>query len=141
MKKTVYSISDLSSEFGVTSRSIRFYEEKGLIQPDRTSGNQRRYAPRDRTRLKLILRGKRFGYTLDEIAKMIGLADVDINEIDQIKNALTYGDKKLTEIRRRMEELEAMEQEMDSIRRKLVDRLAELESGNGSAVSGDKHPT
>jgi DNA-binding transcriptional MerR regulator len=68
MSKAIYSISDLSSEFGITNRSIRFYEEKGLIQPDRTTGNQRRYSPKDRVRLKLILRGKRFGYTLDEIA-------------------------------------------------------------------------
>ena len=60
MKKTTYSISDLSAEFGITSRSIRFYEEKKLIQPDRTAGNQRRYTKQDRIRLKLILRGKAF---------------------------------------------------------------------------------
>ena len=94
MKNAIYSISDLASEFCISSRSIRFYEEKGLINPDRTAGNQRRYTKKDRIRLKLILRGKRFGYSLDEIAKMIGLADVDVNEIDQIRQALTYGAKK-----------------------------------------------
>ncbi len=127
MKKETYSISDLSSELGITSRSIRFYEEKGLIQPNRTTGNQRRYTNGDRIRLKLILRGKRFGYTLDEIAKMIGLADVDIHEIDQIRSALIYGDKKLAEIRHRMEELKNMEQEMTKVWQRLVDRLGELE--------------
>ena len=127
MKKESYSISELSSELAITPRSIRFYEEKGLIQPGRTAGNQRRYTPKDRVRLKLILRGKRFGYTLDEIAQMIGLADVDLNEIEQIRNALTHGDQKLSEIRQRMQELKAMERDMKAVRQKLIDRLAELE--------------
>ena len=129
MKKKTYSISALSSEFDITSRSIRFYEEKGLIQPHRTTGNQRRYSNGDRIRLKLILRGKRFGYTLDEIAKMIGLADVDINEVDQIRNALIYGDKKLAEIKHRREELKAMEDDMIRTRKRLIARLEELERG------------
>lgn len=127
MKKESYSISELSSELAITTRAIRFYEEKGLIQPVRTAGNQRRYSPKDRVRLKLILRGKRFGYTLDEIAQMIGLADVDLNEIEQIRIALTYGDQKLSEIRQRMQELKAMERDMKAVRQKLIDRLAELE--------------
>jgi len=126
MKRYSYSISDLSSELSITSRTIRFYEEKGLIQPGRTSGNQRRYTRKDRTRLKLILRGKRFGYTLDEISKMIGLSDVDVNEIDQIRSALSYGEKKLREIRQRMQELNTMEQDMLRVRKKLTDRLNEL---------------
>jgi DNA-binding transcriptional MerR regulator len=132
MKKNTYSISELSSEFSITSRSIRFYEEKGLIQPTRTAGNQRRYAKQDRIRLKLILRGKRFGYTLDEIAKMIGMADVDINEADQIRSALSYGDKKLSEIKHRMEELKAMEQDMKKVRQRLIDRLEKLEKGENN---------
>ena len=97
-----------------------------MIQPGRTSGNQRRYTRKDRTRLKLILRGKRFGYTLDEISKMIGLSDVDVNEIDQIRSALSYGEKKLREIRQRMQELNTMEQDMLRVRKKLTDRLNEL---------------
>ena len=101
-----------------------------MLQPGRTSGNQRRYTPKDRVRLKLILRGKRFGYTLEEIAKMIGFSDVDINEIDQIHNALSYGDKKLSEIRQQMQELKAMEQDMLQVRKKLIERLNELEGKN-----------
>jgi DNA-binding transcriptional MerR regulator len=127
MKKTTYSISDISADLSITHRAIRFYEEKGLIQPHRTVGNQRRYTKKDQIRLKLILRGKRFGYSLDEIAKMIGLADVDINECDQIRNALAYGDKKLGEIRNRMKELKDMEQDMIRVRHRLTNRLAELE--------------
>jgi DNA-binding transcriptional MerR regulator len=131
MTKPSYSISDLSSEFSITTRTIRFYEEKGLIQPRRTAGNQRRYTPKDRVRLKLILRGRRFGYRLDEIAKMIGMADVDIDEIDQIRRALRYGDSKLSEIRHQIKELKAMQQDMETVRNRLIRRLAELEKEAG----------
>ena len=82
--------------------------------------------------MKLILRGKRFGYTLEEIAKMIGMADVDINEADQIRSALSYGDKKLSEIKHRMEELKAMEQDMKKVRQRLIDRLEKLEKGENN---------
>ena len=67
-----YHIGELAEEFGVTTRTIRFYEEKGLLAP-RREGQQRCYSAADRTKLRLILRGKRFGYSLDEIAEMIGL--------------------------------------------------------------------
>ena len=59
-----FSISELAQEFDISSRTIRFYEEKGLIAPRRTKGNQRRYTAKDRFRLKWIIRGKRFGYSL-----------------------------------------------------------------------------
>ncbi|WP_319525446.1 MerR family transcriptional regulator [uncultured Desulfosarcina sp.] len=127
MKKERFSISNLAAELGITSRSIRFYEEKGLLHPGRTQGNQRVYTSKDRARLKLILRGKRFGYTLDEIAKMIGLADVDVNEIDQIRSALSYGDKKLKEIAQRLKELKTLETDMRDVREKLIRRLETLE--------------
>ena len=69
MSKT-YSISELASEFDVTTRTIRFYEEKGLLKPGR-DGSRRIYSPADRTRLRLILRGKRLGFSLDESAKIV----------------------------------------------------------------------
>ncbi len=61
-----YGIRDLAREFGVTTRTIRFYEYKGLLAPVR-QGQRRIYAPRDRVRLKLIMRGKRLGFSLEEI--------------------------------------------------------------------------
>ena len=122
-----YSISDLAREFDISSRTIRFYEEKGLITPRRTKGNQRIYTSRDRARLKLILRGKRFGYTLDEIARMIGMNDIDMDEIDQIRTTLQYGEKKLMEIEDRIHELKILRREMLAIKEKLVQRLQVLE--------------
>jgi DNA-binding transcriptional MerR regulator len=70
MENTSYSIRDLASEFDVTTRTIRYYEEKGLLSP-RRNGAQRIYRPADRTKLKLILRGKRLGFSLDESAEIV----------------------------------------------------------------------
>ena len=70
-----FSISDLSSEFGVTARALRFYEDEGLISPERR-GTARIYSPRDRARLAWILRGKRVGFSLADIREMIDLYDI-----------------------------------------------------------------
>jgi DNA-binding transcriptional MerR regulator len=126
-KNKRYSISDLALEFDISPRSIRFYEEKGLLSPKRTSGNQRVYDRRDRARLKLILRGKRFGYSLEEIAEMIGMTDAEKGEVEQIRASLVYGDKKLKEIRDSIEGLRLLERDILSVKEKLLKRLNELE--------------
>jgi len=122
-----YFISELASEMDVSPRTIRFYEEKGLLSPARTPGNQRVYSPGDRARLKLILRGKRFGFSLDEIAEMIGFADTPLDEAEQIRKSLVYGERKLEEIRRRKEDLRLLEEDLLAVRRRLLQRLEELE--------------
>jgi DNA-binding transcriptional MerR regulator len=73
--RETFSISDLCAEFGVTPRALRFYEDEGLIAPERR-GMQRIYSHRDRARLAWILRGKRVGFSLAEIKEMIDLYDV-----------------------------------------------------------------
>jgi len=123
----VFTISQLAEKFDISTRTIRFYEEKGLIAPRRSKGNQRIYSKRDRARLKLILRGKRFGYSLDEISEMMGMNDIDMNESDQIRKTLEYGDRKLLEIQTRVEELILLEQDIRSVKEKLIYRLAEIE--------------
>ncbi|MDP2091646.1 MAG: MerR family transcriptional regulator, partial [Pseudohongiella sp.] len=65
----LYTISELAKEFDITTRAIRFYESEGLLNPDR-DGRNRLYSQRDHTRLKLILRGKRLGFALEEIREM-----------------------------------------------------------------------
>ena len=139
-KEKFYTISELASEFDISPRSIRFYEEKGLIAPDRTSGNQRIYNRRDRARLKLILRGKRFGYSLDEISEMIGMTDAEFNEITQIDTSLAYGEKKLKEIRERIKELQLLEQDILSVRDKLLIRLADIRKGETHEPGADDEP-
>ncbi len=77
-----YSITDLSEEFGVTARALRFYEDEGLIAPSR-KGMSRIYSARDRARLAWILRGKRVGFSLSDIREMIDLYDVGDNRKTQ----------------------------------------------------------
>lgn len=82
-----YGIAELAREFDVTTRTIRFYEDKGLLAPLRR-GQRRVYAPRDRVRLRLIMRGKRLGFSLDEIREMINLYDIDPTEVTQLRHFL-----------------------------------------------------
>lgn len=80
----IYGIAELAREFNVTTRTIRFYEDKELLSPER-QGQRRVYSPRDRVRLRLIMRGKRLGFSLDEIRQMIDLYDDDPSEVSQLK--------------------------------------------------------
>jgi DNA-binding transcriptional MerR regulator len=121
-----YTISALAEEFDISTRSIRFYEEKNLIHPKRTDGNQRVYSRRDRARLKLILKGKRFGYSLEEISEILGMTEVDFDEEEQIVKTLKFGGKRLDEIRERINELALLEQDIMSFLEKIKHRLAEL---------------
>ena len=80
-------IAELAREFGITTRTIRFYEDRGLITP-RREGQRRVYASRDRVRLRLIMRGKRLGFSLEEIRSMIDIYDVDRTERTQLRLVL-----------------------------------------------------
>lgn len=93
-RKTVFTIGDLSREFGVTLRAIRFYEDKGLLNP-RRQGMTRLYSRRDRARLKLILLGKRVGFSLVEIGEMLDLYDLKDGQTTQMKVALTKFDEQI----------------------------------------------
>jgi DNA-binding transcriptional MerR regulator len=122
-----FQISELAAQLDMSPHTIRFYEEKGLVCPQRTAGNQRIYTTKDRARLKLILRGKRFGFTLDEIAEMIGMADNQMNELSQIEKSISYGKEKLEEIQKRKEELELLEKDMLALYDSLVKRRTEIQ--------------
>lgn len=87
MEKDRYSITDLAEQFQVTSRTIRFYEDKGLISPSR-DGLTRIYSRSDRARLKLILRGRRLGFSLQDIKKMIDLYDPTAESTEQLNFTL-----------------------------------------------------
>lgn len=132
-----YTISQIADQLDISTRTIRFYEEKGLIQPHRTKGNQRIYTPRNKARLKLILRGKRFGFSLDEIAEMIGMADTDMDELSQIEKSLAFGDAKLCDIRERKKELALLEQDLLATREKLIRRKQQLREHRQYLPKGD----
>jgi len=121
-----YTISELAAEFDISPSTIRFYEEKGLLVPERSQGNQRVYSQKHRGRLKLILRGKRFGATLDEIAEMIGMADADVSEVEQIDKSLFYISKKYDEIQIHKNEIKLFEKDLLALKEKLIHRKKEL---------------
>jgi DNA-binding transcriptional MerR regulator len=83
-----YTISELAKEFGVTTRTMRFYEEKGLISP-RREGQKRLYSSADRVRIKLILRGKRIGMSLAECVEVIDMYDPEHNNADQLHSLIS----------------------------------------------------
>jgi len=99
MTTPAFSIGDLSREFDVTTRTLRFYEEKGLLQPGR-SGQSRIYSAADRTRLRLILRGKRLGLTLEESADLILMYDPTSDNEKQLQALID----KICERRARLEQ-------------------------------------
>ena len=106
MRET-WNIAELAKEYDVTTRTIRFYEDKGLISPERV-GQRRIYHPRDRVRLQLIMRGKRLGFSLDEIQKMIDLYDGDPTEAAQLKLFIE-------KLRERRELLERQRDDIDTV--------------------------
>ncbi|MDI9645147.1 MAG: MerR family DNA-binding transcriptional regulator [Archaeoglobales archaeon] len=124
-EKEYYTISELASEFEISTRTIRYYEEIGLLSPKRTSGNQRIFTKKDRAKLKLILRGKRLGFSLEEIKEMIEIYDT-AGEPEQIRLALKYGEKKLKEIDEKINELQLLKEDLLTLRDMLLNRLKEL---------------
>src|SRR5699024_1918860 len=100
-----YSISELAKQFGITTRTIRYYEELGLLHPKRSEGGQRIFSRREITRLRLIFRGKKYGFSLEEIREMIQLFDVDPTGKKQLLRTIEYGKERIEEVTERIDEL------------------------------------
>ncbi len=127
LKGPIYTISELADELGITTRTIRYYEEVGLIEPQRHADiSQRLYSSREKARLKLILRGKRLGFSLAEIKEMIDLYDVDPSEKEQLIRTIEYGERRLREIEERFKDLQIIKEELIEYHQKLTQRLKEL---------------
>ena len=118
-----WTISQLSDEFGVTPRTIRFYEDRGLISP-RREGQNRVYSPRDRVRLGFILRGKRLGFSLDEIREMLDLYDLGNGQVEQLRVTLDRSRARLDTLRRQRADIEEAMGELEDACRTLEDMLA-----------------
>jgi len=106
-REATYSISDLAREFDVTPRAIRFYEDQGLLAPQR-SGSRRIYAKRDYVRLKLILRGKRLGLSLSEVAAMFELYDSARDEKPQLEQFLAALAERREQLERQRADIDEM---------------------------------
>jgi DNA-binding transcriptional MerR regulator len=126
---TTYSISDLAGEFDVTTRTIRFYEEKGLLDP-RREGTRRIYSPADRTKLRLILRGKRLGFSLDESAEIILMYGTPGNNRKQLEKLVAKIQEKHAELKRQQNDLRAMLKELTGAEYKCRTALAATLNGD-----------
>ena len=119
----MFTITQLAKEFQVSTRTIRYYEELGLIKPDRTEGNQRVFSKREHARLKLIIRGKRFGFQLEEIKEMVVLFDEDRTGEKQLEKTIEYGTKKVEEVENHIRELTELKEEMPRMLRDFTEKL------------------
>jgi DNA-binding transcriptional MerR regulator len=119
-----YSIREMSREFGVTTRTLRFYEEKGLLAPLR-NGHNRIYSAADRARLTLILRGKKLGLSLEQSRDLISMYDPDSNNKKQLEALIE-------KIKSRKQQLEIQKHELD---RMIVD-LEDWEQRSRAAMAG-----
>ncbi|MFD1031260.1 MerR family transcriptional regulator [Metaplanococcus flavidus] len=107
------TIREAADEFGMTTRTIRYYEELGMLKPERLENGQRVYSNAEIAKLKLIDRGKKYGFTLDEIKEMVLLFDVDRSGKKQLERTIEYGRKQIGIMEERIEELETMKIEME----------------------------
>ena len=120
-----YGITDLAREFDVTTRTIRFYEDQGLLSP-RRRGQRRVYAPRDRTRLKLILRGKRLGFSLSEVGEIIALYDTEPGEAGQLEFFLDKIAGRRAMLEQQREDIVVTLEELGVVEQRCRDRLGQL---------------
>lgn len=118
----LYSIGDLASEFGITARAIRFYESRGLLSPSRV-GSNRIYTKRDRARLILILRGKRLGFSLEEIAEYIDLYAADSGQVTQTRHLLQRVEESIVALEGKQRDIEDALRELRDIREQCIDQL------------------
>lgn len=135
MTAATYTITDLAREFGITTRTIRYYEDQGLLNPGR-SGTSRIFSNRDRVRLKLALRGKRLGFSLAEIRELFELYDVSRDERRQLQEFLERLERRRTLLEQQREDIEVMLNEIDFFAQQCRRILkGEVEDGGAKAAA------
>ncbi|NQX88549.1 MAG: MerR family DNA-binding transcriptional regulator [Halioglobus sp.] len=114
MPDLTYTISELAREFGITTRTIRFYEEKGLVCP-RRDGQKRLYTPADRVRIQLILRGKRIGMSLQESVEIIDMYDPQHNNSTQLQALLSRVAERRVALQRKKQDIDDLLNGLDEV--------------------------
>src|SRR5699024_6454812 len=122
-------------ELDISTRTIRYYEEIGLILPQRSGKGTRYYTRSDRARLKLILRGKRFGFSLHEIKEMITLFDEDRTGRKQLQRTIQYGEEKSRELDAWIDEHNRLREEILEFNTRVEEKMASLEAVEGNRES------
>jgi len=128
--RDIFTIRDLTKEFGVSARTLRFYEEKGLLDPTRR-GEQRLYTRRDRARLAYVIAGKTVGFSLEEVREMLDLYDLGDGQVTQLKVALTKFGERIERLERQKSDIDRVVAELtrasDVMKAKLASRGQAIE--------------
>jgi len=122
MMNPTYSISELSEQFDVTPRTIRFYETQGLMDPQR-EGTRRIYHERDRVRLRLILRAKRIGFSISEIRETFGLYDSASGEVGQMQYVLEVIEKRRKILNQQQEDILHTLQDIKNVEDRILQKM------------------
>jgi len=122
-----YSIGDIAKEFDITTRSIRFYEDQGLVTPTR-KGQTRIYNQRDRVRIKLILRGKRLGFSLAETGRLFDLYDADRSSASQLETIMKLISQKKNDLNQQLEDINAVLIELNQLEKNCLKTLSLIEA-------------
>ena len=125
MASRTFTISEIAEELGVTHRTIRYYEDKGLVTPERR-GPLRVFHPRDRIRLRLVLRGKRLGFPLDEIRTIVDMYDEQPGESGQLTYLLDQIEERRGDLWQRRHDVDAALAELDDLESRCRADLARL---------------
>lgn len=123
-----FTITQLTREFGISTRTLRFYEDEGLVQPERR-GRTRLYSPADRRRIDKILRARRVGFTIAEISELVKLDETLPDQARQLHNVIRGVEEKREELRSQRRDLENLIEELDNIEDACLAKLAELGVG------------
>ncbi|MDJ0778833.1 MAG: MerR family DNA-binding transcriptional regulator [Gammaproteobacteria bacterium] len=127
-RKQSYAIGELAEEFGVTSRALRLYEEEGLLDP-RREGTRRIYSERDRVRLRLVLRGKRLGWSLSEIRESFDLYDSSLGEEAQLEQMLAKLAERRANLHEQRQDIDHALEDLETIAANCQSALAEIRAG------------
>ena len=120
-----YSITELTREFGVSTRTLRFYEDEGLLHPERR-GRTRMFRAADRRLLQEILRGRRIGFTIAEIREIIQVYKDPPGEQGQLQLLMKHVEQKRSELRQKRKDIEDTLNELDNVEEACLTRLAEI---------------
>jgi DNA-binding transcriptional MerR regulator len=122
----MYTISELAKEFELTTRTLRYYEELGMLRPKRTETGRRVYGKKEYAQLKIIMRGKKYGFSLVEIKDIVLLFDKDGTGIKQLEKTIETAGQKLNEINDRIKELDELKQDFEQVIKGFTETLCEL---------------
>jgi DNA-binding transcriptional MerR regulator len=135
----LYSITELSRELGVTPRAIRFYESKGLLEPQRV-GTTRCYTHRDLARMLIILRGKRLGFSLSGIKQYLDLYDLDPAHVTQLVHLLRGARQRIAALERQRHDLETMLAELRDVEQQTLQAMRERGLGATDTIDHEPGP-